>query len=73
MCRLGKKDENLNVSKMTIISIASIPLVMTLGNSMLIDVLPILEKEVDISSVQSSMIITSDSIAASIPITDAGF
>lgn len=70
---MGKKDENLSVSKMTIISIASIPLVMTLGNSMLIPVLPILEKKVDISSFQSSMIITSYSIAAIILIPVAGY
>ena len=36
------------VSKMTLISIASIPLVMTLGNSMLIPVLPIIEKKIHI-------------------------
>ncbi|HWI48958.1 MAG TPA: MFS transporter, partial [Rummeliibacillus sp.] len=47
-----------------IISLASIPLVMTLGNSMLIPVLPILEEKVGISSFQSSMIITSYSVAA---------
>ncbi|QEY22847.1 MFS transporter [Psychrobacillus sp. AK 1817] len=58
---------------MCIISISSIPLVMTLGNSMLIPVLPILEKKVDISSFQSSMIITSYSIAAIILIPVAGY
>ncbi len=73
VCRLGKKDENNTVSKMCIISISSIPLVMTLGNSMLIPVLPILEKKVDISSFQSSMIITSYSIAAIILIPVAGY
>ncbi|HEX6922762.1 MAG TPA: MFS transporter, partial [Bacillales bacterium] len=40
--------------KWDLISIASIPLVMTLGNSMLIPVLPTIEKELEISSLQSS-------------------
>lgn len=52
---------------------ASIPLVMTLGNSMLIPVLPIFEKKVGISSFQSSMIITSYSIAAIFLIPVAGY
>ncbi|WP_089652939.1 MFS transporter [Halobacillus aidingensis] len=52
---------------------ASIPLVMTLGNSMLIPVLPIFEKKVGITSFQSSTIITSYSIAAIILIPVAGY
>ncbi|WP_082236027.1 MFS transporter [Halobacillus massiliensis] len=52
---------------------ASIPLVMTLGNSMLIPVLPIFEKKVGISSFQSSMIITSYSLAAIFLIPVAGY
>lgn len=66
------RDEG-KVSVWTIISLASIPLVMTLGNSMLIPVLPILEKKVGISSFQSSMIITSYSIAAILLIPVAGY
>ncbi|WP_391209369.1 MFS transporter [Psychrobacillus sp. L4] len=61
------------VSIWCIISLASIPLVMTLGNSMLIPVLPILEKKVGISSFQSSMIITSYSVAAIFLIPVAGY
>lgn len=61
------------VSVWCIISLASIPLVMTLGNSMLIPVLPILEKKVGITSFQSSMIITSYSIAAILLIPVAGY
>lgn len=61
------------VSTWCIVSMASIPLVMTLGNSMLIPVLPILEKTVGISSFQSSMIITSYSIAAIFLIPIAGY
>ncbi|MYL72608.1 MFS transporter [Halobacillus litoralis] len=52
---------------------ASIPLVMTLGNSMLIPVLPIFEKKVGITSFQSSTIITSYSLAAIILIPVAGY
>jgi ACDE family multidrug resistance protein len=52
---------------------ASIPLVMTLGNSMLIPVLPIFEKKVGISSFQSSMIITSYSVASIFLIPVAGY
>ncbi|MBK3495438.1 MFS transporter [Viridibacillus sp. YIM B01967] len=61
------------VSLWCIISLASIPLVMTLGNSMLIPVLPILEERVGISSFQSSMIITSYSVAAVLLIPVAGY
>ncbi|WP_088103903.1 MFS transporter [Halalkalibacter urbisdiaboli] len=56
-----------------VLSIASIPLVMTLGNSMLIPVLPIIEKEVGISSVQASMLITVYSIVAILCIPIAGY
>ncbi|WP_102692971.1 MFS transporter [Rummeliibacillus pycnus] len=61
------------VSIWCITSLASIPLVMTLGNSMLIPVLPILEKKVGISSFQSSMIITSFSVASILLIPVAGY
>ncbi|GEL76614.1 MFS transporter [Tenuibacillus multivorans] len=61
------------VSTWCIISMASIPLVMTLGNSMLIPVLPIFENEMNISAFQSSMIITSYSIAAILLIPIAGY
>lgn len=61
------------VSVWCIISMASIPLVMTLGNSMLIPVLPILEEKVGITSFQSSMIITSYSVAAIFLIPVAGY
>lgn len=56
-----------------IISLASIPLIMTLGNSMLIPVLPLMEKELDISKLQSSYIITVYSIVAIFLIPIAGF
>lgn len=59
--------------KWAVLSISSIPLVMTLGNSMLIPVLPVMEKKLGISPFQSSMIITIYSIVAIILIPVAGF
>src|SRR3954454_4846524 len=65
-----KKPSN---QKWAVLSISSIPLVMTLGNSMLIPVLPVMEREIGISSFQSSMIITIYSIVAILLIPLAGF
>ncbi|PFA70712.1 MFS transporter [Bacillus sp. AFS015802] len=59
--------------KLDLLALSSIPLVMTLGNSMLIPVLPQLEKELDISGFQSSLIITVYSIIAILCIPVAGF
>lgn len=56
-----------------VLSISSIPLVMTLGNSMLIPVLPVMENQLGISPFQSSMIITIYSIVAILLIPIAGF
>ena len=64
---------NQKVGAWCVVSMASIPLVMTLGNSMLIPVLPIFEKKVGISSFQSSMIITSYSVASIFLIPVAGY
>ena len=61
------------VSIWCLASIAAVPLIMTLGNSMLIPVLPILEKRVSISSFQSSLIITSYSVASILLIPIAGY
>lgn len=65
--------EKVKVSVWCIISLTSIPLIMTLGNSMFIPVLPILEDKVGITSFQSSMIITSYSVAAIFLIPVAGY
>ena len=67
-----KGDKSIN-KKWAILSLASIPLVMTLGNSMLIPVLPTIEKELNISSFQTSMILTVYSVVAIILIPIAGF
>ncbi|MFD1674432.1 MFS transporter [Alicyclobacillus fodiniaquatilis] len=54
-------------------SLASIPLIMTLGNSMLIPVLPQMEKLLHIGSLQVSMIITVYSVVAIFFIPIAGY
>lgn len=65
----GNKQEK----RWAIASLASIPLIMTLGNSMLIPILPLLEKELDITKLQSSFIITVYSLVAIFLIPIAGF
>ena len=62
-----------NDKRWAIISLASVPLIMTLGNSMLIPILPLMEKKLDISKLQSSYIITVYSIVAIICIPIAGY
>ncbi|WP_413309469.1 MFS transporter [Bacillus sp. 1P10SD] len=70
----GKKGSSeVSNQKWAIISLSSIPLVMTLGNSMLIPVLPSMEKKLSISSFQTSMIITVYSIVAIFLIPVAGY
>ncbi|MCQ6277762.1 MFS transporter [Bacillus sp. EB600] len=69
----NRKSNEISKQKWAILSLSSIPLVMTLGNSMLIPVLPSMEKELSISSFQTSMIITVYSIVAIILIPIAGF
>ncbi|GAA0464448.1 MFS transporter [Alkalibacillus silvisoli] len=70
---MEKVNQTNNISIWCIITIASIPLIMTLGNSMLIPVLPVFEQEIGITPFQSSMIITSYSIAAILVIPLAGY
>lgn len=59
--------------KWAVLSISSIPLVMTLGNSMLIPVLTMMEEQLGITSFQASMIITVYSVVAIFFIPIAGF
>ncbi|EZH64342.1 MFS transporter (plasmid) [Bacillaceae bacterium JMAK1] len=61
------------VSLWCIISLATIPLVMTLSNSMLIPILPTFERELGITPLQSSMIITSFSVSSVFLIPIAGY
>lgn len=59
--------------KWDLISVASIPLIMTLGNSMLIPVLPLLARELGITTFQVSLIITVYAVVAILLIPAAGF
>lgn len=56
-----------------IITLTTIPFIMTLGNSMLIPILPMLEKELDITKFQTSLIITMYSVVAIFCIPIAGY
>ncbi len=58
---------------MTIVAIGSIPLILVLGNSMLIPVLPEMQKELGISQFQVSLVITVFSVAAAISIPILGY
>src|SRR5699024_9239045 len=68
-CALAVKNDK----QWAIISLASVPLIMTLGNSMLIPILPVMEDKLDIFKLQSSYIITVYSIVAIIFIPLAGY
>lgn len=59
--------------KWDLIALASIPLIMTLGNSMLIPVLPSIENNLNITKFQSSMIITIYSFSSIFLIPVAGY
>ncbi|WP_019909884.1 MFS transporter [Paenibacillus sp. HW567] len=59
--------------KGALIALASIPLIMTLGNSMLLPVLPQISKELGINAFQVSMIITVYGLIAILMIPIAGY
>ena len=61
------------VSALTVAAIGSIPLIMTLGNSMLIPILPKMKSELDLSQFQVSLTITVFSITAAIFIPILGY
>ncbi len=63
----------MKVSKFTLPALAGVPLIMVLGNSLLIPVLPAIQSAVNISKVQVSLIITLFSIPAGLIIPVAGF
>ncbi|MFZ5986932.1 MAG: MFS transporter, partial [Bacillota bacterium] len=56
-----------------LMALASIPLIMTLGSSMLIPVLPTIEKKANITQFQSSLIITIYSFASILLVPIAGY
>ncbi len=55
------------------IALATIPIVLVLGNSMLVPILPDMQKEMDISRSQSSMVITLFSVTAALFIPVLGY
>lgn len=58
---------------LTILAIGSIPLILVLGNSMLIPILPKMKSELDLSQFKVSLIITTFSVAAAISIPVLGY
>jgi MFS transporter, ACDE family, multidrug resistance protein len=62
-----------NHSGMTIAAIGSIPLILVLGNSMLIPILPKMKAELDLTQFKVSLIITVFSVAAAISIPLLGY
>lgn len=58
---------------LTIVAISSIPLILVLGNSMLIPILPKMKAELDISQFKVSLVITVFSMAAAIAIPVLGY
>lgn len=58
---------------MEYVALATVPLVLVLGNSMLVPILPDLERKMNLTSLQSSMVITLFSIAAGLVIPVAGY
>ena len=58
---------------LTIAAIGSIPLILVLGNSMLIPILPSMKTELNVTQFQTSLIITVFSIAAAISIPILGY
>ena len=59
--------------KFDLAALATIPLIMTLANSMLIPILPLIQKQLKISEVQSSLIITVYAAISIVFIPIAGF
>ncbi|MEW6696017.1 MAG: MFS transporter [Bacillota bacterium] len=67
----GNKGDQVN--KFTLAALAGVPLIMVLGNSMLIPVLPQMAKSLGVSQMQISLIITLFSVPAGLVIPFAGF
>jgi ACDE family multidrug resistance protein len=69
----GKGVRMMGNKKGDLAALASIPLIMTLGNSMLIPILPQISRELHISSFQVSMLITVYAVVAILLIPIAGY
>ncbi|WP_145319127.1 MFS transporter [Paenibacillus xylanexedens] len=63
----------MNDKKWDLVALASIPLIMTLGNSMLIPILPQIERELKVSAFKVSMLITVYAVVAILLIPLAGY
>jgi ACDE family multidrug resistance protein len=68
-----KASGSSNVSLLPLIALGSVPLIMVLGNSMLIPILPTMQNQLHISKFQASLMITLFSVPAGIIIPLAGF
>lgn len=64
---------SFKVSLLPLIALGSVPLIMVLGNSMLIPILPTMQEQLHISKLQASLVITLFSVPAGIIIPLAGF
>lgn len=70
----GKKSGNKSGAKwLAYVSLASVPLVLVLGNSMLVPILPQLAEKLAISTFQASLVITLFSVSAGIVIPISGY
>lgn len=58
---------------LVLVALSAVPFVMVLGNSMLIPILPAMERALDISAFQSSLVITLFSVPAGLIIPLSGF
>lgn len=65
-------NESATAKNRDLLSIASVPLIMTLGNSMFIPVLPVIQGKLGLSSLQTSLVITAYAITAILLIPLAG-
>lgn len=61
------------LSPFTLVAIVSVPLVLVLGNAMLVPILPQLQQKLHITAFQSSLVITLFSLTAAVCIPIAGF
>ncbi|WP_018084878.1 MFS transporter [Desulfurispora thermophila] len=67
------ENKTIRADQKTIIALSSIPLIMVLGNSMLIPVLPAIKSALGISQLKTSLLITLFSVPAGLVIPLAGF
>lgn len=69
----SSKNSDKNTKHTLLLALGSIPLMMTLGNSMLIPVLPEMARKLNVTSLRVSMLITVYAVAAIILIPIAGY